>query len=45
MKLSRHHWSLPEAAKLWLPHPGVRSGDALTRGERAADALRNGLGS
>jgi uncharacterized membrane protein len=29
----------------WRGHPGVRSGDALTRGERAADVLRNGMGS
>jgi len=26
-------------------HPGVRSGDQLTLGERAADRLRNGMGS
>jgi uncharacterized membrane protein len=26
-------------------HPGVRRGDQLTRGERAADRLRNGMGS
>lgn len=30
---------------LWYHHPGVRSGDQLTRGERAADTLRNGMGS
>jgi uncharacterized membrane protein len=29
----------------WHRHPGVRSGDALTRGERAADVLRNAMGS
>ena len=29
----------------WRHHPAVRSGDQLTRGERAADALRNGMGS
>ena len=29
----------------WHRHPGVRSGDQLTRGERAADILRNGMGS
>jgi uncharacterized membrane protein len=29
----------------WAGHPGVRSGDALTPGERAADRLRNGMGS
>lgn len=26
-------------------HPAMRMGDQLTRGERAADALRNGMGS
>lgn len=29
----------------WHRHPGVRSGSELTRGERAADRLRNGMGS
>ena len=29
----------------WHRHPGVRSGDELTRGERAADSMRNGMGS
>lgn len=29
----------------WQHHPGIRSGDKLTRGERAADTLRNGMGS
>lgn len=29
----------------WRHHPGVRSGEDLTRGERAADKLRNGMGS
>jgi hypothetical protein len=29
----------------WRHHPAVRSGDQLTRGERAADRLRNGMGS
>lgn len=29
----------------WDPHPTVRSGKDLTMGERAADAVRNGLGS
>lgn len=31
--------------RLWVRHPAVRSGEQLTRGERAADQLRNGLGS
>jgi len=30
---------------VWKNHPAVRTGDALTRGERAADKLRNGMGS
>lgn len=30
---------------VWERHPGVRSGDQLTVGERAADRLRNGMGS
>lgn len=29
----------------WHKHPGVRSGDQLTRGERAADRMRNPMGS
>jgi uncharacterized membrane protein len=29
----------------WHGHPAVRTGDRLSRGERAADALRNGMGS
>ena len=29
----------------WRAHPSVRSGDQLTLGERAADAMRNGMGS
>ena len=29
----------------WHKHPGVRSGDELTRGERAADRMRNLMGS
>ena len=30
---------------MWKRHPAVRSGDKLTRGERAADIIRNGMGS
>jgi uncharacterized membrane protein len=30
---------------LWRHHPAVRSGTELTLGERAADHLRNGMGS
>lgn len=29
----------------WHKHPAVRSGDELTRGERAADRMRNMMGS
>ena len=29
----------------WHKHKGVRSGDQLSLGERAADAMRNGMGS
>ena len=29
----------------WHRHPGVRSGDQLTLGERSADRMRNGMGS
>jgi uncharacterized membrane protein len=29
----------------WHAHPGVRSGDQLSRGERAADHMRNAMGS
>ena len=29
----------------WHKHPAVRSGDELTRGERAADRMRNVMGS
>lgn len=30
---------------MWHRHPGIRSGEQLTVGERAADRLRNGMGS
>ena len=29
----------------WRRHPGVRAGEQLTRGERAADSMRNSMGS
>jgi uncharacterized membrane protein len=32
-------------SSVWHRHPGVRSGDQLTVGERAADRVRNGMGS
>lgn len=31
--------------RLWRKHPGVRTGDQLSTGERAADRMRNGFGS
>lgn len=36
---------LRSGSRLWHRHPAVRSADALTLGERAADRLRNGMGS
>jgi len=33
------------ATSPWHRHPGVRTGEQLTRGEHAADTLRNGMGS
>jgi uncharacterized membrane protein len=38
-------WTLRTGRRLWHRHPGVRSGDQLSLGERAADHLRNGMGS
>jgi uncharacterized membrane protein len=34
-----------EAMSNWQNHPAVRTGDRLTVGERAADKVRNGMGS
>jgi uncharacterized membrane protein len=39
----RSQWSF--LTPLWRRHPGVRGRSELTLGERAADDLRNGLGS
>jgi len=38
--MASHGWQT-----LWHRHPGVRSGEQLTRGERAADRMRNMMGS
>lgn len=38
-------WRVRLGRTLWHHHPGVRSDDELTLGERAADRLRNGMGS
>jgi len=37
------HWYDP--SNPWTPLPGVRTGGELTRGEKAADAVRNRMGS
>lgn len=34
-----------QPASAWHHHPGVRTGEKLTSGERAADVVRNGMGS
>ncbi|HSR44440.1 MAG TPA: DUF1003 domain-containing protein [Acidimicrobiia bacterium] len=41
----RRNLALYLANRMWRLHPGVRSDDQLTPGERAADRLRNGMGS
>lgn len=41
----QRNWALYLANRMWRLHPGVRSDDELTPGERAADRLRNGMGS
>ena len=43
MDLSR--WNLRHSRHLWNRHPAVRAHSDLTLGERAADRLRNGMGS
>jgi uncharacterized membrane protein len=40
---STHRWRT--GTSNWHHHPAVRSGEQLTLGERAADRLRNGMGS
>ena len=42
----RDHRGMPAHGRaLWHLHPGVRSGEALSPGERAADRMRNMMGS
>ena len=36
---------LRHGGTLWRRHPGVRTDAQLTRGEKAADLIRNGMGS
>ena len=43
MSLVHHRRSRPRSR--WHHHPAVVSGDDLTLGERAADRMRNGMGS
>ena len=38
-------WRMRRGRNMWGRHPGVRPAKELTRGERAADHLRNGMGS
>jgi uncharacterized membrane protein len=38
-------WRLRLSRTVWHHHPGVRSDDELSFGERSADRLRNGMGS
>lgn len=38
-------WQLRGGRKLWRAHPAVRGDEQLTLGEKAADRLRNGMGS
>jgi uncharacterized membrane protein len=51
MRLStKEHLSMAKGANRvdgsqWQHHPAVRSGERLSAGERAADRLRNGMGS
>ena len=45
MDPTRNRGAMRIGGSLWQRHPAVRSGDRLTTGERAADVLRNGMGS
>ena len=38
-------WAIHLTGRVWKSHPGVRSDEQLTLGERSADRLRNGMGS
>ena len=38
-------WRISRGRALWRTHPAVRADNALTLGEKAADHLRNGMGS
>ena len=43
--MAMQDWRLRHARLQWRKHQAVRSDDQLTVGERAADRLRNGMGS
>jgi hypothetical protein len=38
------NWSTQPVTHLWRRHPGVRTDDDLSLGERAADRMRNLMG-
>jgi len=39
------NWRITPVTHLWRRHPAVRTGDDLSYGERAADRMRNAMGS
>ncbi len=39
------HFGIKKARTLWKRHPGIRQQEELSLGERAADHMRNGMGS
>lgn len=43
--MKRNPLSIPATRHAWRHHPAVRNEGQLTVGERAADRLRNGMGS
>ena len=43
--MRKEDWAMWTGGRLWRHHPGVRSGEQLSRGERAADGMRNSMGS
>ena len=43
--MAMHDWRLPHSRRQWRAHPAIRTDDQLSLGERAADRLRNGMGS
>jgi uncharacterized membrane protein len=43
--MQHHPLSISAARQLWRHHPAVRHDSELTFGERAADRMRNGMGS